>query len=95
MTVHARRRKALARAVREAPLDALLVAKPCNVSYLTGFTGDSSFCLITPKRTILVSDDRYRIQIEDECPDLETHIRGARQKYVPGNRRSGYEIRPL
>jgi Xaa-Pro aminopeptidase len=76
MTVHARRRKALARAVREAPLDALLVAKPCNVSYLTGFTGDSSFCLVTPKRTILISDDRYRIQIEDECPDLETHIRG-------------------
>ena len=76
MTVHARRRKDLARAVREAPLDALLVAKPCNVSYLTGFTGDSSFCLITPKRTILISDDRYRIQIESECPDLETHIRG-------------------
>src|SRR5436309_9716768 len=76
MTVHARRRKALARAVPEAPLDALLVAKPCNVSYLTGFTGDSSFCLVTPKRTILISDDRFRIQIEAECPDLETHIRG-------------------
>jgi Xaa-Pro aminopeptidase len=76
MTVHARRRKELARAVREAPIDALLVAKPCNVSYLTGFTGDSSFCLVTPKRTILISDDRFRIQIEAECPDLETHIRG-------------------
>jgi Xaa-Pro aminopeptidase len=76
MTIHARRRKELARTVREAPLDGLLVAKPCNVSYLTGFSGDSSFCLVTPKRTILISDDRYRIQIEDECPDLETHIRG-------------------
>lgn len=76
MTVHDRRRKALARAVREAPLDALFVAKPCNVSYLTGFTGDSSFCLVTPKQIILISDDRYRIQIESECPGLETHIRG-------------------
>jgi Xaa-Pro aminopeptidase len=76
MTVYARRRKDLARAVREAPLDGLLVAKPCNVSYLTGFTGHDSFCLVTPKRTILISDDRYRIQIESECADLETHIRG-------------------
>src|SRR5262245_34718685 len=71
-----RRRHDLARAVREAPLDALIVAKLCNVSYLTGFTGDSSFCLVTPKRSILVSDDRYRTQIENECPGLETHIRG-------------------
>src|SRR5437763_15168706 len=76
MTVHVRRRRELARAVREAPIDAILVAKPCNVSYLTGFTGDSSFCLVTPKRTILISDDRYRIQIESECADIETHIRG-------------------
>jgi Xaa-Pro aminopeptidase len=75
MTVHARRRKELARAVREAPLDALLVAKPCNVSYLTGFTGDSSFFLVTPKRSILISDDRLRLQIQNDCPNLETHIR--------------------
>src|SRR5207253_1783466 len=27
-------------------------------------------------RTILISDDRFRIQIEAECRDLETHIRG-------------------
>lgn len=71
-----RRRADLAHAVRDASLDALLVAKTCNVSYLTGFTGDSSFCLITPTRGILISDDRYRAQIGQECPGLETHIRG-------------------
>jgi Xaa-Pro aminopeptidase len=71
-----RRRADLARAVRDASLDALLVAKVCNVSYLTGFTGDSSFCLVTPTRAMLISDDRYRAQIEQECPGLETHIRG-------------------
>jgi Xaa-Pro aminopeptidase len=76
MTPFDRRRQDLARAIRKAPLDALLVAKACNVSYLTGFTGDSSFCLITPTRTILISDDRYRMQIGEECPGLETHIRG-------------------
>src|SRR5829696_534009 len=76
MTLQARRRSDLARAVQAAGIDALLVAKPCNVSYLTGFTGDSSFCLLTPERAILVSDDRFRAQIESECPDLETYIRG-------------------
>jgi Xaa-Pro aminopeptidase len=76
MTVYARRRTDLARAVQAAGIDALLVAKPCNVSYLTGFTGDSSFCLVSPQRTILVSDDRFRVQIEAECPGLESHIRG-------------------
>src|SRR5262245_3705720 len=76
MTPFVRRRKELSRAVKDARLDALLVAKPVNVSYLTGFTGDSSFCVITPKRAILVSDDRFRTQIETECPDIETHIRG-------------------
>ena len=73
---YARRRDDLSRAVRDAGLDALLVAKACNVSYLTGFTGDSSFALVTPSRVVLVSDDRFRIQIGEECPDLEAHIRG-------------------
>jgi Xaa-Pro aminopeptidase len=76
MIPYARRREDLARAVRDAGLDALLVAKACNVSYLTGFTGDSSFALVTPSRVVLVSDDRFRIQIGEECPDLESHIRG-------------------
>lgn len=76
MTAFARRRDDLARALREVGIDALLVAKECNVSYLTGFTGDSSFVLITPTRTILISDDRFRIQIGEECPELEAHIRG-------------------
>src|SRR5688500_17543874 len=76
MTPFSPRRAELARAVRAARINALLVAKPCNVSYLTGFTGDSSYCLVTPKRTILVSDDRFRAQIEAECPDLEAHVRG-------------------
>src|SRR5262245_19007305 len=76
MAPYARRRTDLGLSVRSAGIDALLVARPCNVSYLTGFTGDSSFCLAMPDRAILVSDDRFRTQIETECPDLEAHIRG-------------------
>jgi Xaa-Pro aminopeptidase len=76
MTPSARRRDDLARAVRDAGLDGLLVAKACNVSYLSGFTGDSSFLLVTPGRVVLISDDRFRIQIAEECPELDAHIRG-------------------
>ncbi|HEX3151748.1 MAG TPA: Xaa-Pro peptidase family protein [Gemmataceae bacterium] len=76
MVPFARRRDDLSRAVREARLDALLVAKACNVFYLTGFTGDSSYLLITPSRVVLISDDRFRTQIGQECPELETNIRG-------------------
>ena len=93
MTVHARRRKDLARAVRDAPLDALLVAKPCNVSYLTGFTGDSSFCLVTPKRIDphqrrpLSYSDRVRVSRPGNA-----HSR-TRQEHLSGNRRSRDEAR--
>lgn len=72
-----RRRKELMLAVKGAKVDALFVAKPVNVSYLTGFTGDSSFLLVTPKRCIILSDERFRIQLNDECPTLEAEIRGA------------------
>jgi Xaa-Pro aminopeptidase len=53
----------------------LLISNPINVTYLTGFTGDSSTVVLTRGRAILVSDPRYTGQIADECPDLETHIR--------------------
>jgi Xaa-Pro aminopeptidase len=75
MDTYARRRQRLARPLKADHLDALLVTQPVNVTYLTGFTGDSSFLVVAPKRAILVSDDRFRGQIQDECPEIETHIR--------------------
>jgi Xaa-Pro aminopeptidase len=69
------RRAELARALRPAGLDGLLVSDPLNVAYLSGFTGSDSFLVLTPRRTILVSDDRYAGQIQDECPALEAHLR--------------------
>jgi Xaa-Pro aminopeptidase len=69
------RRKKLARALKDAQLDVLAVSNPVNVSYLTGFSGDSTWLLLTPKRALLVSDGRYEVQIAEECPGLETVIR--------------------
>src|SRR5688572_14018243 len=77
---HARRRENASRLLAEESLDALLVTFPPNVTYLTGFTGDTSAVVLTPSRAILVSDRRYVGQIADECPELETFIRPPVQK---------------
>src|SRR5262249_16590184 len=61
-------------------LDAFLITNPVNVTYLTGFSGESSYLVHGRQRTILVSDARFTEQLEEECPGLETHIRPPEQK---------------
>ena len=55
--------------------DALLVKSPVNVSYLTGFSGDSTTLLLGRDRALLISDGRFTEQIADECPGLDAAIR--------------------
>ncbi len=47
-------------------LDAMLVTKPVNVRWLTGFTGSSATVLVTPHELTLVTDGRYEEQADDE-----------------------------
>ena len=70
----ARRQKLLGQLKAES-LPALLVTNETNVSYLTGFTGDSSFLLLGPGVCVLISDGRYTTQISQECPELDVVIR--------------------
>src|SRR5262249_2374079 len=74
------RRDRLANLLTEEGLDAFAITNTVNVTYLTGFTGDTSVLVLTRNRAILVSDKRYVGQIADECPDMETHIRPTDQK---------------
>jgi Xaa-Pro aminopeptidase len=76
----ARRRENVAHLIAEEGLDALLVTSVHNVTYLTGFTGDSSAVVMTRDRVLLISDPRYVGQIADECPELPTHIRKPTRK---------------
>ena len=69
------RRQRLADRLAAEGLDALLVSQPVNVSYLTGFSGDSSQLLLTSQRSLLISDGRFTQQLAEECPGLETAIR--------------------
>jgi len=62
--------------LREPELDALLVATPVNVRYLTGFTGSNALVLIEagapgePGSHRFFTDFRYATQAADQVPDL-------------------------
>jgi Xaa-Pro aminopeptidase len=70
-----RRRKALAARLRREKLDAFLATGPNNVRYLSGFTGEDSWLLVTRSHAVLLTDGRFAEQAETECPDLERHVR--------------------
>lgn len=63
--------------VKRSGLQALLVTDQFNVTYLTGFSGDSSYLVVTPAKTLMLSDTRYTTQIQEECSGLEVVIRDA------------------
>ena len=98
------RREKLRSDWKAAAIDALLVSSPSNVSYLTGFSGDSSVLLVGRERDLLVSDGRFTTQLEQECPGLETRIRLPGQDMNParrprrstpwGSRRVGFRSEP-
>lgn len=82
MSRFAKRRDKLRSMLRKEKLDGLLITNFINVTYLTGFSGDDSYLLVTPKRTIMLSDERYTTQLEEECPNLELEIRGPGKKML-------------
>jgi Xaa-Pro aminopeptidase len=75
MDYPAQRRQQLAQCLADEGLDALLLSSPVNVTYLTGFSGESSYLVLTRERPVLVSDFRFTEQIAAECPGLEAFIR--------------------
>ena len=83
MTNFAQRRSKLRSLLRKEGTDALLVTNFTNVTYLTGFTGDDSYLLFTTKNDVVISDERYTTQLEEECPGLELEIRGPGKQMLP------------
>jgi len=76
----ARRRRQLRQQIKPFDVDGMLITAERNVTWLTGFTGDSTYLLLTPDREILISDFRYVTQIEEECPGVEAFIRKSAMK---------------
>lgn len=67
---HRTRLEALRAGLTEG-IDALLVSTPSNVFYLSGFRGSAGVALVTREQALLYSDFRYRLQAEEQAPDLE------------------------
>ncbi len=72
----------LCKSLAKAGVDGMLVTNFVNVTYLTGFTGDDSFLLVTPKLAILLSDPRYTTQIGEECVGIELAIRSVKMNML-------------
>lgn len=52
-------------------LDAMLVSKPENIRYLTGYTGDTGMLLITGEKQYLFTDFRYEEQAKLQAADCQ------------------------
>jgi len=55
------------RQLKKQLLDCLIVTKPANVTYVTGFGGDDSWAIITRRSVYLLTDSRYIEQAENQC----------------------------
>ncbi len=76
------RRDRLRRKFRQAGIESLLVTNFTNVTYLTGFTGEDSYLLVRSDGDLLISDSRFTVQLQEECPDLDVKIRPRTQGIV-------------
>lgn len=75
MDYFTQRRTNLSKALKKDGHDNILVTNPVSVTYLCGFTGDSSYLLLHGKGATLVTDDRFAQQAAAECPSLDLHVR--------------------
>lgn len=90
-----RRRKVLAEAARAAKVDALLVSRPADVTYLCGFTGEDSFLLLGRHLACLITDGRFAEQARRECPRIDVHVRSGPMTKAVAQFAAGGRIRRL
>jgi len=64
----ARRLRAIRTELNKKKIGCLIITKPANVTYATGFLGDDSWAIIAAGRVYLLTDSRYTEQAEKECP---------------------------
>jgi len=59
--------KAIRYQLNKKKINCLIVIKPANVTYATGFMGADSWAVITKKQLYLLTDSRYTEQAQKEC----------------------------
>ena len=78
----AKRRDRLRKKLRKHQVPGILITNPTNVGYLTGFSGEDSYLLVAGDEDLILSDERFTTQLEEECPDVELSIRGPGEKMI-------------
>ena len=58
-------------ALKSIGTDAFLIVKKPNVRYVSAYTGDDSYLLVSTSRRFFLTDPRYSEQAAAECPDFE------------------------
>jgi Xaa-Pro aminopeptidase len=66
-----KRIRAVRRELDKKKVRFLLVTKPANVTYLTGFLGEDSWAAVANSRVYLLTDSRYTEQAQKECPSCK------------------------
>ena len=67
--------RAIRRILKKKKAVSLLLTKPANVTYVTGFSGDDSWALIGSRTVYLLTDSRYGEQAESECSACKIIVR--------------------
>ncbi|KAB3537372.1 aminopeptidase P family protein [Alkaliphilus pronyensis] len=57
--------------LKELDIDGILLFKPENRLYSSGFTGSTGYALITENSAKFLTDFRYLEQAKEQCPDFE------------------------
>jgi Xaa-Pro aminopeptidase len=63
--------------LRKLQLDALLINHPPDIQYLTGFSGEDSWALVTRTQVIALSDRRFEEELADHHPYVRAVMRPA------------------
>lgn len=53
--------------LKECKCEGVLITKPENVFYLSGFSGSFGEIILTNKKTILITDSRYKLEAQKKC----------------------------
>ena len=64
------RLRKLRKELKAQQLDAILITRPENQRYLSGFTGGEAALLITTESALILTDFRYYEQVVEEAPDF-------------------------
>jgi len=63
--------KVIRRRLGKKKISCLVLTKPANVTYVTGFLGEDSWAVVAKGRVYLLTDSRYTEQARHECPSCK------------------------